>query len=169
MTDKDNWRWDDLDSVFDDDFVEKAEFKEDDWKARKEAQQQRKKDEAKEAKRKSRPARPPRPGAPEPQPKAPLTREQKLKRAGIIAGIVVLLLIGLGLDGHLPGGFLQRNADPTTTSSTVTTATTQAPAQSTPSTSPTQGSAPQGGGGATPSSAGNATNGSASSPTSAGP
>src|SRR6476619_2664421 len=92
MTDKDNWRWDDLDSVFDDDFVEKAEFKEDDWKARKEAQLQRKKDAAKDAKRKARATRVARPpGVPDAPAREPLTREGKIKRAAIVAGILALL------------------------------------------------------------------------------
>lgn len=117
MTDKDNWRWDDLETVFDDDFVDKAEFKEADWNARKEAQQQRLKDEAREAKRRRR-AKPGRGPADHPvqPPRPPLTRPQKLKRAAVIAGVAVLVLIGLGLDGHPPLAFLQRNAETTTTS-----------------------------------------------------
>ncbi|MBI2704856.1 MAG: hypothetical protein HYX32_06155 [Actinobacteria bacterium] len=145
MPEKDKWRWEDLDSVFDENFVANAEFKEGDWKER----ACEHKDKAREAKRAARPARPSRPFPDRSDhpvsSRPPLTGAKRRNRVLVIAGVVALLAIGFALDVRR-GTPTDPETSTTTTSAVATTVTnpltSQAPTTTASSTPPSSAVAP---------------------------
>lgn len=144
MQDKDNWRWEDLDTAFDKDFVEKAQFREGDWKERKQQRTDAERGAKREAKKRTSPVRGTREEDKERQPisRAPLTTRARLNRIAIIVVVLAAIIVGLGFDGHGPLSFLRGGPplDPPTTTSTTVAPTTSVQTTVTPtSTVPVRG------------------------------
>lgn len=131
--DQESWRWDDLNSVFDEDFVANAEFKEGDWEERRRAAKERER----EAKKEARPGRSRRATAQPAVTKEPLSTSARLKRLAVVLGLIVVLAIGLGADGFGPFRFLHKDEPPAPTTTTVAPSTTaSSAATSQPASSP---------------------------------
>ncbi len=140
MQDKDNWRWDDLETAFDEQFVANAQFKEAGWRERHKERDQLEAGATARGKRaKIRrisgkgPGEGSGPAASEPNPRS------TLKRTAAILVVVMLLVLGLGLDGFGPFNFLRSEPPVVTTTTPPSSApiSTQAPSTASVST-PTQ-------------------------------